>query len=233
MKKGHRHPKVFSKEETMRNPLHNLLTPSEQKALLYVIAILILGCGLQLFGWSPRDVGKDLAIVDSLQQRTKEDARISVDIRKANLEELTLLPGIGEKRAQDILDYRASQPFTSVNQIMLIKGIGKATYLKMKPSLLLFGDDEPLDKETKPSARKSEAKTSGTKVSKDDLSTMVNLNTASMEELCTLSGIGEVKARAIIAYREESGGFKEIGEIMNVKGIGEKTFAKIKARLKI
>ena len=44
----------------------------------------------------------------------------------------------------------------------------------------------------------------------------------------TLDGIGEVKAIAIIAYREENGGFNSIEEIKNISGIGEKTFEKIK-----
>lgn len=56
----------------------------------------------------------------------------------------------------------------------------------------------------------------------------INLNTASKEKLMTLDGIGEVKAIAIIAYREENGGFNSIEEIKNISGIGEKTFEKIK-----
>lgn len=56
----------------------------------------------------------------------------------------------------------------------------------------------------------------------------VNINTASKEGLATLTGIGESKALAIIDYREKNGGFKSIEEIMNVSGIGEKAFEKIK-----
>ena len=44
----------------------------------------------------------------------------------------------------------------------------------------------------------------------------------------TLKGIGEAKALAIISYREEHGSFTSINEIMNIKGIGEKMFEKIK-----
>ncbi len=56
----------------------------------------------------------------------------------------------------------------------------------------------------------------------------VNINTASKDELMTLSGIGEVKAQAIIDYRTKNGPFKDIHDIVNVSGIGEKTFENIK-----
>ena len=56
----------------------------------------------------------------------------------------------------------------------------------------------------------------------------VNLNTASLEELQTLSGIGESKAKAIIAYREEVGLFEKIEDLMNVSGIGEALYEKVK-----
>ena len=55
----------------------------------------------------------------------------------------------------------------------------------------------------------------------------VNLNTADSQELQTLPGIGETRAEAIIAYREETGGFGSIEEIQNVSGIKGKTFEKI------
>lgn len=56
----------------------------------------------------------------------------------------------------------------------------------------------------------------------------VHINIASKEEFMTLNGIGEVKAGAIIAYRQEKGGFSSIEEVKNISGIGEKTFEKIK-----
>lgn len=61
----------------------------------------------------------------------------------------------------------------------------------------------------------------------------VNLNTADSSELQTLSGIGEAKAEAILAYREEHGGFSSIEEIMNVPGIKESTFSGIKDKIAV
>ena len=56
----------------------------------------------------------------------------------------------------------------------------------------------------------------------------VNLNTASYDELTTLNGVGPATADKILKYREEEGRFKTIEDLMNVDGIGEKTFEKLK-----
>lgn len=61
----------------------------------------------------------------------------------------------------------------------------------------------------------------------------VNINTADAEELMSLSGVGETKAEAIIRYREEAGGFRSIEEIMNIEGIKEGVFNKIKDKISV
>lgn len=61
----------------------------------------------------------------------------------------------------------------------------------------------------------------------------VNLNTATKEELMTLSGIGESKAAQILSYREENGAFEKIEDIMNISGIKEGVFGKIKNQIEV
>jgi len=56
----------------------------------------------------------------------------------------------------------------------------------------------------------------------------IDINHATAAELQQLKGVGEVISERIIAYREESGPFKTVDDIKNVKGIGEKVFEKIK-----
>ena len=68
---------------------------------------------------------------------------------------------------------------------------------------------------------------SATTTADSDNGALININTATQEELETLPSIGEVRAQAIIAYREEHGGFRTTDELMEVSGIGEKIFADI------
>ena len=63
--------------------------------------------------------------------------------------------------------------------------------------------------------------------------TKININTASLSELCTLPGIGESTAQKIINYRITNGYFKSIEEIKNVSGIGDALFNKIKELITI
>ena len=62
-------------------------------------------------------------------------------------------------------------------------------------------------------------------------SALINPNTASLAELMSLPGVGQTKARAIIAYRQQVGTFSSLDEITQVSGIGDKTYAKFKDRL--
>ena len=61
----------------------------------------------------------------------------------------------------------------------------------------------------------------------------LNLNTATVSQLEALPGIGPSTAERIVEYRQKSGGFKKVEDLMNVQGIGEKSFLKLKPLISV
>jgi competence protein ComEA len=76
-----------------------------------------------------------------------------------------------------------------------------------------------------PTAQDGSARTPATQAASG---TLLNLNTATVAQLETLPGVGKATAERIVEYRQKSGGFRKIEELMNVRGIGEKNFLKLK-----
>ncbi|NMD12445.1 MAG: ComEA family DNA-binding protein, partial [Candidatus Cloacimonetes bacterium] len=147
-----------------------------------------------------------------------------------------------------MLDHRAAHPFTSVTQLLDVRGIGPKTFARLLPSLVSFGDSALVNRITaqnladlnSPSSAAVAANLTPGKpkrapaakaIPKGELTNIVNLNSAGLEELCTLPGIGEVKAAAIIAWRKQNGAFQSVDDLLKVSGIGPKTLAKIRHRL--
>ncbi len=93
----------------------------------------------------------------------------------------------------------------------------EVTVLYEEQPAVITGPAEPSRAENTESTEKAETR-----------QTRIDINTATEEELCTLKGIGPAKASAILAYRKSYGSFVCIEEIMEVKGIGEGTFEKIR-----
>ena len=79
----------------------------------------------------------------------------------------------------------------------------------------------------------SDTKTSSKTAFAIENGSKISLNSADLNQLKQLNGVGEKKAQAIIDYRRQSGGFKHIEDIQKVKGIGPALFEKNKARLKL
>ncbi|MCB5252362.1 MAG: helix-hairpin-helix domain-containing protein [Candidatus Cloacimonadaceae bacterium] len=207
----------------MKNPLSRIFCPDEQRILLAVAVFLILGSVLQLTGY--QTAAQPPTLSDSLLVSLKEDKALIIDIRTATKAELMALSGIGDKRADDIINYRERHPFQNVNELINVSGIGIKTYQRCYPNLLVFGDSLAVSPSSSPSLA---AKTPS---SKAGLQSYVNINTANLKELCSLSGIGHVKAQAIMDYRKEHGPFQSPEDLIKVKGIGPKTLQKNLSRL--
>lgn len=83
------------------------------------------------------------------------------------------------------------------------------------------------------SSKPSSSKSTVSRSDKTDFTGIVNINTATVEQLCMLKNIGESRANAIIEFRNKCGGFENIEEIKEVYGIGDKIFLEIKNNIKI
>ena len=174
--------------------------------------------------------------------------KAKVNLNTGKVDELMTLPGIGEVTAKAIV---AGRPYKSISDLDKVKGLGKTKIEALRPLVIVTGTaaapsetpqpkteatpkkeaatkkatakaEEPAKKVMeKPAAEKTAAKPSAGGLKPGEL---VNINTASKEELDKLPGIGPVKAQAILDTRP----FKTKEDIMKVKGIKEGEFGKIK-----
>jgi competence protein ComEA len=215
----------------MKQWLDNLLTPDEQKILGFVLVFAISGMILYYTGVSTILAQESPAEYEQLAKAVEKDTLIQIDLRTATLAELDLLPGIGPKKALAILDYRKKKQFSSPEELQNIKGIGAKTFANLQSMLLPFGTTGAgVVAAQKTSSASSQTSSPSAKATD---TTIVNLNTAGLAELMTLSGIGEKKALAILDYRKQIGKFTSIEQFTEVKGIGTKTLDKNRSRLKI
>jgi competence protein ComEA len=83
-------------------------------------------------------------------------------------------------------------------------------------------------------ARAAQGSSGGRPAAKPAITTpVVDINTASVKELDALPGIGAKTAALIVEYRQKNGPFKKVEELMNVRGVGEKSFLKLKPQLTV
>ncbi|MDH4223319.1 MAG: ComEA family DNA-binding protein [candidate division Zixibacteria bacterium] len=117
--------------------------------------------------------------------------------------------------------------------LVLIMGSGVTLYKRYHPDFApeyLLDRERPKEKEqlsVEKHFNNSRDKDSNRSESK------INLNTATLEELISLPGIGKELGRRILTYREKRGSFSRIEELLEVNGIGPKTFEKIKDQISI
>jgi competence protein ComEA len=149
-----------------------------------------------------RAEGQTLPKARAAAEGEKQAVGGPVDLNTADKAALEALPGVGPTVADRII---AARPFKTVDDLKNVKGIGDARFAALK-DMVVVGEEEVV---AHPKLQPGQT---------------ININTASQDQLESLLGIGPVKAQAIIAGRP----YAKIEDIMKVRGIKEKTFAKIK-----
>jgi len=167
------------------------------------------------------------------------------DLNRAERSDLEQIPGVGPKLAQAIVDHRDEKGrFLSVEQLRDVKGMGPATYDKIRPFLRVepmpksASDlDPPILERRKPAetekkvAMSSPSRTAGPhKFQPGD--PPININTATLDQLIRLPDVGQVTAQAIIAARTEKP-FQSVNDLDRVKGIGAKKLDKMRPFVKV
>ena len=111
--------------------------------------------------------------------------------------------------------------------------LNQAELLQDGQQVLVYTQEEVADGVPNQGLTQSQAQADGSAAGNSSSSGKVNLNTADKDQLLTLPGIGDTRAEAILAYRAANGSFASIEEIMNVEGIKEKMYEKLKDYIEV
>ena len=209
----------------------------KKKLTLVSVAVAIVAIGLYLFFQSEKEptetedifsVSANEGIADEAKPETKPESQImKVDVKGA-----VQAPGVFTAQAGDrVIDLIAEAgSFTDkadkdkVNLAQLVED-QMVIYVPKKGE---EGVEVPAGAPTTVTNGST-----GPAGAADSAGGQVNLNTATQADLETLSGIGPSKATAILEYRETIGTFKQVEDLKNVSGIGDKTFEKLKESISV
>lgn len=152
-----------------------------------------------------------------------------VDVNHAPADELRRLPGVGPRMAQSIIDERGNAPFREAKDLERIGGVGEVTarrlapHVRFEPAAPRAGlDGAPPSLHADSAWRPAGCPPGGSRI---------DLNRADRAQLETLPGVGPAIAGRIIEYRRASGPFETVEALTRVKGIGERSLARLADRI--
>ncbi len=157
-----------------------------------------------------------------------------LDLNKASVADLARLPRIGPARARSIIQYREQIGcFESVDQLIDVPGIGDKTLLQLEPFLTISalpglpgGPSQVIKVRSVDPATIWPVATMEPVMDPGSSPGAVNINTAKLEELMRLHGVGREKVQRIIRERQVNGPFRYSGDLARVSGIGTGTVQK-------
>ncbi|MXQ50072.1 hypothetical protein GQ671_02000 [Salinicoccus hispanicus] len=187
----------------------------------FIILILLFflfspGQGVEVMAYEPEPMQEAASTDEASIEETVAKGNIFVEVKGA-----VKNPGVFElppdARVKNVLEMAQLEPeadLLTVNQSM-----------KLVDELVIYVPKAGEEVAAIEAPGSREESTSGEE--------MVNINTATMEELMTLNGIGEKKAQLFMDYREENGLFMKLEDIKNISGIGDKTYESLEPYITI
>lgn len=202
--------------------INNHLTKNEQKVLYFVLTVVSIGLIVQMYGY---ETPTKSTLGDKVERNAYVNKKLANDfvprfnLVTATVEELEYISGIGPATAESIVEYQQNVGFTSIEDLMNIRGIGVKKFDIYKDFLYVNNDVGLVVADSLPKQMHQIP-------SKTVFLGKININTASLDDLIKLRSIGPSRAQTIIDYRVKNK-FKKKEEIMNVKGIGVKIYEQI------
>ncbi|MFS0603665.1 helix-hairpin-helix domain-containing protein [Peribacillus frigoritolerans] len=205
----------------------------KRKMTMITVAVAFVAGGIYFFsqqGEDPADTedifsvtAKEAEMEQSVNESAAEPEIIKVDVKGA-----VKSPGIFTAQAGD----RVIDLISAAGSFTEKADTDKVNFAQIIEDQMVIYVPE-IGEEDKGNLENIQVGTSGDAVTKGTSGGLVNLNTATQEDLQTLTGIGPSKANAILEYRESIGKFKEVDELKQVTGIGDKTYERLRDSISV
>lgn len=191
--------------------------PMYKKSLLVLLVIALFSAGITYY----RLNNQDIDIIDNEEELTDNTPNsiitvyVSGEVNKPGLIQID-----SNARVSDAITACGNfTPLADKNAINLAQKLSDGTHIQV-PTI-------------KNSANTTSSTNNSSNSPNDKSNDLVNINTATKEELDTLPGVGPATAEKILNYRQEHGNFQSIEDLKNVKGIGEAKFNKLQDKISI
>ena len=220
------------------------MPPAERRALLLLLGLAVAGHAVRYLATRPGEPPGQIQLLATLSPGSPEAQRDSamrqarplgpgekVDIETATVSELARLPKVGVRLAKTILaDREIHGPFSGLAGLDRVPGVGPGLLKVISPHAVfngrLSGPAQGADcsrSDTLPAVCPGTSKTASP----------VSLNSATLEELDALPGIGRTKAAAIVQYRAEHGPFTQAEELARVPGFGPGALRRLQQHISV
>lgn len=198
-----------------------------RKSMLVLIVIAVAALGGTLYGLYGREDAAALDAGAATQAQTVEQASIAVYVSGAvNKPGVVTLPA-GSRAVDAVNACGGVLPTADPDKINMAQELKDGEQLRVPERAQVA----PVSDASGTAGTAGSAASANGATPANSAGGLVNINTASEQELDTLPGIGPAMAKRIIEYRTTEGGFKKLEDIKNIKGIGDAKFNKLKDKI--